>query len=156
MFEIIPLPDSVLHAQCVLQSAAPLPAGATREGALDISSLHFCERPDVEARFALLLNVRSSPVEGLRFEWEDVRDEENDVPRMGEVRLLRVRVRNESNAPLPVNCTLTLAGFALAPRPLPLPPILPLAVLPSWTNTDLHASTLAGVDLRQAWRAVGV
>lgn len=155
MFEIIPLSESVLHAQCILKSASPLPAGAIREGALDISSLFFDERPDVPARFALIENVRLTTVAGLRFEWEDTRDEEAARPRDGEARVVRVRVTNETNGALSFDTKLTFVGGALSMRPAPLAPSLPPPLLPvSWTNADLRATTLAGVDLRQAWRIV--
>jgi hypothetical protein len=150
-FDVLGLPDSIVHTQLRIHSLSALPPGETREGVIDISYLSLIE-VNVPVQFGLLERVTTTPIDGLYFEWLDLRAEETPLPRLGQVRLIWVRMRNESNDNLTFNAVVTLAGQMVPPLAQALDTTEP--ALPNWTSETLQAQSMGGVTLRQAWRRI--
>lgn len=157
MFDLESLPDFVVHAQFRLEADSPLPVNARMIGTIDLSGLHFYERPELLVAFSLILSATLQGAPGLVCRALDRRERvepplANDLALRYDIhRFLVIEIENVSGAELEFapNAILTVAGIAASVTPSGFAPApsAPAGIV----GNGVRAINLDGVVLSQNW-----
>ncbi|RYX84251.1 hypothetical protein EON83_11185 [bacterium] len=164
MFELDGLPDAIVHAQFLFLSTAPMQFGARALLVVDTSALKYSERPDVAARFAVVLAATVEPVAGLAVTWLAHRPRWNTFTpapdatlkaRFNDQRFLYFQLENISGGVLSLpdaGTAVTIVGIPPSPRPAGVAAVA-APTLPAQEGIvgEIQARSMGGVTLAQNW-----